>query len=76
VASFALLSKRDSELGTHTRVTPRFWPWLSGEVPQNLLSYSLFARKRHLSVLQAECINEDGGWGASFALLTTRLLPE
>ena len=35
-----------SEHGTHKTVKARNWPWRSGESPQNLLSCSLFARKR------------------------------
>jgi len=35
-----------SEYGTHKTDTARFWPWLSGEYPQNVASCSLFARKR------------------------------
>jgi len=34
-----------SELGTYKTVKARFWPWLSGESPENLLG-SLFTRKR------------------------------
>jgi hypothetical protein len=32
-----------SEYGTYETVKARFWPWLSGETPQTLLSGSLFA---------------------------------
>jgi hypothetical protein len=35
-----------SECGTYKTVKARFWPWLSGSSPLNLLSCSLFARKR------------------------------
>ena len=35
-----------SKCGTHKTVKARFWPWLSGQSPQNSLSCSLFALKR------------------------------
>ena len=35
-----------SEYGTHKTVTVRFWPWLSGESPQNLARCSVIAWKR------------------------------
>ena len=35
-----------SEYGTYTTVKARFWQWLSGDRPRNLLSCSPFARKR------------------------------
>ena len=31
-----------SEYGTHKTVNARFWPWLSGKSPSNLLRCSLF----------------------------------
>jgi hypothetical protein len=34
-----------SELGTCKTVKARFWPWLSGKTPFNVLSCSLFARQ-------------------------------
>ena len=37
-----------SEYGTYKTVKARFWSWLAGKSPQNVLSCSLFARKRYL----------------------------
>ena len=34
------------ELGTHKTVKARFWPWLSGENPQNMISVFFFDWKR------------------------------
>ena len=45
---------RDAEHGTYTTVKARFRPWLSGESPQNLMSCSLFARKRYVSGRSAD----------------------
>jgi len=36
---------RHSKLGTHKTVTARFWPWLSGKIPQSLLSLESGAHK-------------------------------
>jgi len=37
-----------SESGTYKTVKTRFWPWLSGQSPLNLLSCSLLARHRNV----------------------------
>ena len=39
---------KPSEHGTHKTVKARFWPWLSGKMTLNLLSYSLLARATKL----------------------------
>ena len=38
--------RRAARRGTYKTVRARFWPWLSGKSPYNLLSCSLLRRRR------------------------------